>query len=240
MKIPTRIWAGVGFGASAAFVAVGCVFVASAPPASADIITDGGALSLDAAPGVLSDDSMSPGDTIYWPISANLNATTSGKLTLQITSSQPLASDPGGLELQLASCPDAWTIPLDPSVAPTCDGGAGTTILPLTPFANISPTKRWQLGTLEAVSNLPMLATLSLPSDVPADLQGESATVNFGFTALGDTENASPSDPVPPLSITGVDPTGPLMLGVGLLLAGLTLGRLRILASRRSREVVTR
>jgi hypothetical protein len=238
MRIPTRIWTGASFGAAAVLMAVGAVLVASAPQASADIITDGGALSLDAAPGVLTDDSMAPGDTIYWPISANLNASSSGSLTLQILSSQPLATDPNGLELQLASCPDAWTVPGDPSIAPTCDGGAGTTIVPLTPFADISSTRHWDLGTLAAVSNLPMMATLSLPDNVPADLQGTSASVNFGFTALGDTENASPSDPVPPLSVTGVDPTGPLLLGAGLLVAGVTLGRLRALAIRRTTRAV--
>jgi hypothetical protein len=237
MHIPTRIWAGTSFGIAAVLLALGGAFVVSAPPASADIISDGGALSLDAAPGVLSDDTMAPGDKIYWPISADLNATTEGTLTLQVTSSQPLATDPAGLELQLSSCPDPWTVSADPTVAPSCDGGPGTNIIPLTPFADIPTSKRWNLGTRAAVSDLPMMATLSLPLNVPASLQGETAKVNLGFTALGDTENANPSDPKkPPLATTGVDALGPLLLGIGLLLAGVTLGRLRVLAVRRSGE----
>jgi hypothetical protein len=235
MRIGTPIRASVSFAVAAALVAVGGIMVASAPPASADIISDGGALSLDAAPGVLTDNTMAPGDNIYWPISADLNASTSGKLTLQILSSQPLATNPKGLQLVLTSCPDAWTIPADPTVAPTCDGGPGTTIIPQTAFANISSTKRWNLGTRGAVSELPMMATLSLPADVPVSLQGANATVRFGFTALGDTEDASPSDPR--LGETGVDPTGPLLLGLGLLVAGITLGRLRALVTRRQPEV---
>lgn len=236
MRVRTSIWATVSLGVAAALLAAGGILVASAPPASADIISDGGALWLDAAPGVLSDDTMAPGDSIYWPISANLHASTSGKLTLQIISSKPLATNPNGLELALASCPDAWTIPSDPTIAPTCDGGPGTTIIAPTPFAHISSTRHWKLGTLGAVSALPMMATLSLPADVPASLQGTAATVKFGFTALGDTLDASPSDPR--LGETGVDPTGPLLLGLGLLLAGITLGRLRVLATRRTAEAL--
>jgi hypothetical protein len=238
MRIPTRIWATTGFVAAAAMLVVGGALVATASSASADIISDGGALSLDSTPGDLSGGSLiAPGDTMYWPISANLDASTSGQLTLKVTSGDVLASDPGGLRLTLASCADAWTIPAAPA-APTCDSGEAT-IIPDTAFANISPTKVWNLGQLAAVSQLPMLATISLPENVPSDLQGTTATMKFGFTALGDTENASPSDPAAPvLGLTGVDPTGPALLGLGLLLAGLVLGRLRVLASRqREREV---
>jgi hypothetical protein len=237
MRSRAAVWATAAFGVSAVLVAAGAVLVASGVPASADIISNGGALSLDATPGALSDTSMAPGDTVYWPISAELDASTPGELTLQVLSSEPLATSAEGLEVSLASCPDAWTIPSDPSVAPTCDGGAGHTLIPTTAFADISSSKVWTLGDMSAVSTMPMMATISLPADVPASLQGTSGDLDFGFTALGDTENASPSDPAgPPLASTGVDPTGPIFLGAGLLLAGLTLGRLRSRALRRTEE----
>ncbi len=233
MRTQRRSEALAGFGCSAALVAVGLVLVASASSASADPFS-GGVLQLVATPGVLADRSMAPGDTIYWPITANLDASTPGKLSLQIDSSDALATNAGGLRLALASCPVAWTIPADPAVAPTCQGGPGTVLVPVTPFADISSTTAWPLGTMAAVSSMPMMATISLPGAVPAMLQGASGSVDFGFTALGDTEHASPSDPSGRvLGETGVDPTGPLLLAAGLLVAGITLARLRAAIARR-------
>jgi hypothetical protein len=235
MRIPSRIWATSGFVAATAMLIVGGVLVASASSASADIISSGGVLSLEATPGTLSDGSMAPGDTVYWPIAADLNASSSGDLSLKITSSGQLASSASGVRLTLARCDNAWST----DAIPTCDGGAGTVIIPNIAFADISPTRVWNLGSMAAVSRLPMMATISLPSSVPSSLQSTSAAMRFVFTALGDTENASPSDPTPPvLGVTGVDPTGPALLGLGLLLAGLTLGRLRVLARRKSVGVV--
>jgi hypothetical protein len=235
VSIPASVWATAGLVGAAVMMIVGASLVATSQPASADIITDGGVLSLDAEPGVLSDASMAPGDSIYWPISAQLDASTSGQLTLKVVSSQALATSTDGLELALASCPIAWTIPADPSVAPTCEGGAGHSLIPETPFAGILASKTWNLGRMSAISDMPMMATISLPQNTPAQLQGTSADVNFGFTALGDTESADPSKP--PLATTGIDPTGPALLGLGLLLAGLTIGRLRIVSRRRLLEV---
>jgi len=226
----------IGFGVAAGLLAAGAVLVASAGVASADPIS-GGVLQLVATPGVLSKADLAPGDTIYWPVSADLNATTNGALTLQITSSQALATNPAGLRLALASCPVAWDLTPTPADPPTCNGGAGTTIIPDSAFADISPTHTWDLGNVGAVSTTPMMATISLPDAVPSALQGASATVNFGFTALGDTENASPSDPkAPVLGLTGVDPTGPALLAAGLLLAGFTLARVRTVIARRERN----
>jgi hypothetical protein len=231
MGIRVRVWASAAFVAAAAMIGVGATLVATASSASADVITSGGVLSLDATPGTLADGTMAPGDTLYWPISANLDASTSGELSLQIRSSGALATSASGLRLSLFSCPDAWSN----DAIPTCDGGAGHLLIADTAFKSIDASKRWELGTMAAVSQMPMMATISLPPAVPTSLQDSSATMNFGFTALGDTENATPSDPrVPVLGFTGIDPTGPLLLGFGLLLAGATLGRLRVLARRRS------
>ena len=238
MRIPTRIWATTGFVAAAAMLAAGGVLVAAASSASADIISSGGVLTLDSTPGTLANGTMAPGDTEYWPISANLDASTAGELTLKVISSEPLATDPDGLRLTLAQCGHPWVMQTPPA-APTCDDNEST-IIPDTAFADISSTRIWNLGQLGAVSQLPMMATISLPENVPADLQGTNAAIRFGFTALGDTENASPSDPkTPVLGFTGVDPTGPALLGIGLLLAGITLGRLRVLAQRASSKVAS-
>jgi hypothetical protein len=226
-----------GFALATSLVIAGSILVAAAGSASADPLS-GGVLQLVATPGVLDDQAMAPGDVIYWPIAANLNASTTGTLSLKITSSDALATDPAGLRVALASCPVAWDMSPTPALAPTCNGGTGSPILPETAFANISSTHVWSIGTMSAVSSMPMMATISLPSAVPSTLQGASASVNFSFTALGDTENASPSDPpVHVLGLTGVDPTGPLLLAAGLLLGGITLARVRSTRARRTRNV---
>jgi hypothetical protein len=231
-----RLSAILGFGFAGALLASGATLVVSATAASADPLS-GGVLQLVATPGVLSNNAMAPGDTIYWPIDAKLDAATAGDLTLRITSSDALATDPGGLRLALASCPVDWTPAVVPGDAPTCNGGSGTSVIPDTAFASLSASQVWDVGTVDAVSTTPLMATISLPGAVPSALQGASATVNFGFTALGDTVTASPSDPrVRVLGLTGIDPTGPILLAAGLLLAGFTLARTRRALVARDRE----
>jgi hypothetical protein len=171
---------------------------------------------------------MAPGDNIYWPINVGLNASTSAHLTLKIVSSNLLATDPAGLRLALASCSAAWTMPSDPTVAPTCTGGTEKPIIPEQPFAGIGASKVWDLGTIARVSSMPLMATISLAGTVPTTLQGAEGDMDFGFTALGTTVHADPSDPPEKiLGHTGLDPVGPLLLAAGLLLAGLTLARVR-------------
>jgi hypothetical protein len=232
MTIIRRVAVFAGFGFAVALIAAGATQVAAQPFASAAPIS-GGVLQLVATPGVLADSAMQPGDTIYWPIDANLNASTGGDLTLRITSSDALASDPAGLRLALARCSGSWNTAVTP---PTCNGTI-TTIIPDTAFADIDPTHVWHLGKVNAVSSTPMIASIALPGSVPSSMQGASAAINFGFTALGDTEDASPSDPaVHVLGLTGIDPTGPVLLCAGLLLGGLTLALVRSALVRRDRR----
>jgi hypothetical protein len=232
MPLQRRLLTLMGFGCSAALVAAGALLVASASPAAAGQIS-GGVLQLVAVPGALSDNSMAPGKTLYWPITADLNAPTSGQLSLQISSTEALATNPQGLRVSLAGCPVAWTTFSDPTIAPTCRGGAGTVMVPDSAFANIAPTETWQLATVPAVSTTSMLATISLPPTVPSVLQGASASIDFAFTALGDTQHVTPTDPTGPLAITGLNPAGPLLLAIGLLLGGFTLARTRSAVLRR-------
>ena len=233
MRNGARMTALLGFATSGILVAVGAVLVAAAGSASAGTVPDGGSLSVVAAPTVLSDDSMSPGDTIFWPINVGLNASTSGHLTLKVVASNPLATDPAGLRLALDSCTVPWTMGALATDPPTC---AGTTksIIPEQPFADISASKTWDIGTVARVSTLPMMATISLAGSVPTALQGAQGDMDFGFTALGTTVHADPADPtVPILAHTGIDPVGPLLLAAGLLLAGFTLARVRSRSNRR-------
>ncbi len=234
-----RLTALLGFATSGVIFGVGIVLVATAGSASAGTVPDGGTLSVLAAPTVLSDESMSPGDNIYWPINVGLNASTSGHLTLKVVSSNPLATNPAGLHLALASCTVPWTMGTPATDPPTCSGTT-TSIIPDQPFASISPTKVWDIGTVARVSTLPMIATISLAGSVPIELQGAQGDMDFGFTALGTTVHADPSDPaVPILAHTGVDPLGPLLLAAGLLLAGFTLARVRRSASRNASRSAT-
>ncbi len=239
MKGGARITALLGFATSGILVAGGAILVATASSASADP-GSGGALSVVAAPTVLADNSMAPGDTIYWPINVGLNASTSGHLTLKVVSSNALATNPDGLRLALASCSVAWTMSSDPTVAPTCAGGSEKTVIPEQPFASISATKVWDLGTIARVSTTPVMATISLAGAVPTELQGAEGDMDFGFTALGTTVHADPADPpAKVLGYTGVDPVGPALLAAGLLLAGFTLARVRARMARREFPVDT-
>ncbi len=223
-----RVLTVASFTAAGLMVAAGGILVATAANAEVVATTGNGILSLDAAPAILADDTMSPGDRIYWPITANLNAASAGHLTLKITSSDALATDTGGLRLAVASCPVPWTPSGDPTVSPSCTGGLAVTVVADTPLANVHASKIWNLGTMPRVSARNYLATISLPSSVPARLQGASGDLQFSFTALGDTVNAKPSDPGgQTLAFTGLDPLGPALLAAGLLLAGFTLARVR-------------
>jgi hypothetical protein len=229
-----RFGAVAGFVIAGTLVAAGGLFVATAATAAPATITGNGILSLDASPTNLANDAMQPGDSVYWPITANLRAASAGDLTLRITSTNPLTTDSAGLHLSLASCPVAWTVSSDPSVAPTCSGGGGTTVITDRSIASVSSTAVWNLGTMPRVSSRQFVATLALPATVPSRLQNSTGDINFGFTAAGTTVSANPSDPPnsQTLAFTGTNALGPILLAGGLLLAGFTLARVRSRARR--------
>jgi hypothetical protein len=206
-----------------------------------------GLLSLDATPYPFENNVLSPGDRVYWPITANLNAPTDGTLTMTVTSTDGLATDAQGLRVLLRSCPVAWVVPPDPTDPATCSGGAGTTVIADTAFASLPAGHVYPLGGMSAVSQKFFLASLSLSSSTPARLQGEGAEFIFNFSALGDTDSANPNDPGNPddpgdddgglLASTGISPIGALFLASGLLLGAGSFALLRTAQRRREGSV---
>jgi hypothetical protein len=153
-------------------------------------------------------------------VTANLDAPTSGDLTLEVSAADPLATDDDGLVLELAECMVAWQIPVDPMADGVCSDASETTIIHETPFAHAATGNRWDLGLIAPGVPRYFLATLSLPSSVPGALASESAEIGFGFRA-GDARA------IGGLAESGASIIGPALLAAGVLLAGVTARTLR-------------
>lgn len=181
---------------------------------------DSGMLWLEADPYPAESIEIAPGERVLWPVTANLDAPTSGDLTLEVSAADPLATDDDGLVLELVECSVAWHVPADPMAAGVCSDASETTIIHETPFSHAATGLRWDLGLIAPGVPRYFLATLSLPSSVPGALASESAEIGFGFRA-GDARD------VGGLAETGASIIGPALLAAGVLLAGVTARALR-------------
>lgn len=183
-----------------------------------------GLLSLDADPYPAQDFVIARGERVLWPVTATLDAPTTGDLTLRITSGQPLAESAEGLRLALASCDEPWALTGGSPPTATCDGGPGVVEIAEAALAATDATDVVPLGRIAPGVPRHFLVTLSLPLSTPGALAAEPAEVSLGFAA-GDAE--SPGR----LAETGGGILGPVLLGIGLLLGGGAVGR-----ARRTRE----
>jgi hypothetical protein len=206
--------AAVLFGGGAAFVAT------SAGAAPVPETGESGILWLEADPYPVDAIEIEPGESVLWPVTAHLDATESGDLTLEVSAAEPLATDDDGLVLLLSECDVPWDLPADPSDGGVCAGAGATTVIDETPFADAATGQRWNLGLIAPGVPRYFLATLSLPSALPGELAGESAEIGFGFRAGGGSAGGG-------LAETGASLVGPLLLGSGILLAGVTARSLR-------------
>jgi hypothetical protein len=213
-----------GYLVAAGLVALGAGTFAST--AGAVVAIDDGApgiLQLETEPLPEWTSQMDPGDEIHWPITTVLEAGEPGELGVRVEYSGGLTSTPSGLRLAFESCAEPWSD--DP--APQC--ALGATTLSSGPINDISSGTTWNLGEITPGVGPYFLATLSLPEVMSTDLQGQDATVAFGFTALGDT--ASVTSP-PGLPLTGLNLLPGAWLASGIILGGLVLARQRAGASR--------
>lgn len=205
-------------------IATGLVILGAASFAT----TAGAVVAIDdGAPGILSIETeplpgwtsqMDPGDVVYWPITTVLDAGEPGELGVRVEYSGGLTSTSSGLRLDFESCPEPWTD--DPE--PQCASGASS--LSSGPINAVAPGTTWNLGEITPGVGPYFLATLSLPEVMSTSLQGQDATVAFGFTALGDT--ASVTSP-PGLALTGLNILPALWLASGIIIGGLVLARQR-------------
>jgi hypothetical protein len=211
-RIPRPI-AIAGYTAAAILIAAGGVMFAQS--AGAVPIDDGdGVFTLDATPYPFSHTDFSPGSREEWLIDAINGGADAAALTLQLSYSGVLATDPDGLDLSVHECSVAW------AGAPSTCGGTET-VLYDGPYAS-APTGVQDLGTIGGGVTRHYLAVFSLAADTPDTMQGQEANFAFSFTASNDTET------VTNLPRTGVpDLLAPIMLAAGLVLAGLILARQR-------------
>ena len=208
---------------AAVLVASGSSLVAVAASAAPVPETgENGLLTLDADPYPAQNITIERGERVLWPVTADLDAPTTGELSVRIVSEQPLAESPSGLRFQLASCDEPWMLPALPSGTATCDGGAGTVEIADAAFATTDAGRDFALGPIAPGVPRYFLVTLSLPLSTPGALADEPAELSFGFLAA-DPEQVR----VAQLAATGGGFLGPVVVGAGLLVGGLTIARMR-------------
>jgi hypothetical protein len=221
MKVLLRLivaFAALTVAAGASLVAVAAV--AAPVPESGQA----GLLTLDADPYPAQNMTIARGDRVLWPVTAELDAPTTGELTVQVRAEQPLAEDAAALRFELASCPEPWALGAGSA---TCASGRDRVEIPEAPFATTDAHRTWSLGDIVPGQPRFFLVTLSLPLSTPGALADEPAEVSFGFAA----EDADPevaSVAVARLADTGGRYLGPALLGAGLLAGGIALARLRL------------
>jgi len=126
-----------------------------------------------------------PGDTI----SRALTLSDSGSaglgtlsLTTAATTSSKLDTDTAnGLQLQIDSCPTAWTESgTTPAYTYTCSGGASSVIASRPVIGSNIPLTG--LASLNAGGTDHLRVTLSFPATAGNDLQNQASTIGFTFT----------------------------------------------------------
>ena len=196
--------------------------------------TGGGRLGLEADGYPAHWTDMQPGDSVDWQVWPVLTGEPEAELTVEITRSGDLVQSADGLQLRLRSCavpwqPPASAVPTDPQ---ECAGGAGSTVVD-GPMSAIAQNTILPLGRMTAGPGPYLLATFSIPSTIALTAQqqtdGWSGDFSFGFAAAGQTVTATPSGVI---ASTGIDPTGPILFGAGVILAGALL----MLSRARNRE----
>lgn len=223
MSIVRRLLVAVAALVAAAGASVTAVAASASPvPESGEA----GLLTLHADPYPAHDLEIARGEHLLWPVTAELDAPTSGRLDVRIVSAEPLAKDEAGLRFTLASCREEWRLPAVDGEPATCAGGPGDVIIHDSAFATTDEGEVWSLGPIAPGIPRFFLVTLALPLSTPGSLATESAHVSFGFTAHDRTAETR-------LALTGAGYAGPALLGAGILGGGLVVASARQAALRR-------
>lgn len=218
-----RARVGVLTAAAAALLMIGAAAPATAAPR--DVI-DGGApgllwLEVDAA---ISQVDLDPGESAYRLVTLHLDTEPSAALSVQLTSTGSLASDPDGLQVGIDECTTPWGAPLAPGGPPSCAAGL-TAPLPLVAFSTLAAGDWRALGVLDEHTPRYLRITLALPDSLPTALRGGRADYQLAFAAAGDVvpvvgpPTSAPKD----LAWTGWATAVPLGLAVVLGGAGALL-----------------
>jgi hypothetical protein len=229
-----------GVGAVAVAIAAGLLVLAAPLSARADPVPDTGVpgvLTLEADPYPLSFDFTS-GERAYWQLTARLDRSTPGELTVAVAHDGALTTAPGGLRLVLRSCGQVWQVPTDGRDEAVCPGGDIRTVIGDTALADLAPDDRWDAGPLPAGGAAYLLAAITLPEQAPAELLvGAEGSLRLTFAAAEDTQGVGGDGsgvggdgggaPGPGLAVTGVALGAPLAAAFALVLGGVLLRRSR-------------
>lgn len=176
-----------------------------------------GLLALHADPYPAQNLAIAPGERLLWPVTAEIDAPTTGDLSVSVTSWDPLAEDAAALRFELASCEEEWQLPGNDTDPAVCPRGESVEITEEA-FAAIDDTEVWALGDIAPGIPRYFLVTLSLPLSTPGALADQPGSVSFGFFAADQARGSR-------LAETGASYAGPVLLAAGMLLGGLVLAR---------------
>jgi hypothetical protein len=167
-------------------------------------------------------DSMTPGDSTDWAITTRLEDYPGGALSVRVVSEGELATHADGAHLLLRQCSEPWEggEPWDDRRCP-----AGATVVIDAPLHTLDPKTVHSVGRITAPRGPYFLATVSLPENLPDDLQSSRLGLGLGFTASGDEELVGSPEVQKSssgtLAETGSNLSGPfLVAGLITLLAG--------------------
>jgi len=134
-----------------------------------------------AATGTIPGDSMQRAVTLVNNGDQNLTGLT---LTTTATTSSILDTDAtNGLQLQIESCPVAWTeAGASPSFTYTCSAGSPTIVLPLRRVVGVNPLPN-TLKSLTAGNTDFLRVTMSVPAAADNTFQGKNSSIKFSFDA---------------------------------------------------------
>ncbi|MHA7222865.1 TasA family protein [Arthrobacter sp. RHLT1-20] len=134
-----------------------------------------------AATGAIPGDTMQRAVTLFNNGDQNLTGLT---LTTSATTSSVLDTDAtNGLQLQIDSCPVAWTeAGASPSFTYTCSSGAPTTVLSLRRVVGVYALPN-TLRSLTAGSTDFLRVTMSVPVAADNTFQGKNSSIKFSFDA---------------------------------------------------------
>ena len=151
--------------------------------------------------------SIAPGQQVHWTVSADLDGTPEGDLSVRLWAAGPLVEHPRGLVVELESCAVTWQgveqglHAASAGDRPRCATGHRRPVPPQR-LADVDPAVALVERHLDRTDGEHLLLTVGLPADAPDELQGARSDVGVGITAVGDRLDPPAGVPAPPPSPT--------------------------------------
>ncbi|WBB92337.1 signal peptidase I [Verrucosispora sp. WMMC514] len=153
---------------------------------------------------------MTPGDPVPWQVGVSAHAQQPGRVDISLSAFGSLATEPEGLQVMVAICPERW-------VKGACPTGEEEQVLVDGPATRVA-AEPLTVTSMRADQQRWLLVTASLLAGPAA-----SGSADLVVTATGFGDRASAGGKVNPLPRTGTALRTPLFAGASALLAGLLL-----------------